>query len=97
MRGGRRSEASSSANRDSRALARVRTSVRPSAVAASGATPITVAGSAQRPGSRLLTPMGPTDDAPPTLLDAGPLYAGETVRRIDAIRPAADLVASLTP
>lgn len=52
---------------------------------------------AQRPGSRLLFPLGPTDDGPPTLLDAGPLYAGETVERIGDVRPAAALVAELTP
>ncbi len=52
---------------------------------------------AQRPGSRLLTPAGPTDDGPETLLDAGPLYAGETVARITEVRPAADLVRALTP
>jgi NAD(P)H-dependent flavin oxidoreductase YrpB (nitropropane dioxygenase family) len=52
---------------------------------------------AQRPGGRLLTPQGPTDDGPPTLLDAGPLYAGHTVRRIADIRPAPALVAELTP
>lgn len=52
---------------------------------------------AQRPGSRLLTPQGPTDDGPSTLVEAGPLYAGETVRRIDDVRPAAALVAELTP
>ncbi len=52
---------------------------------------------AQRPGGRLLTPAGPTDDGPATLLDAGPLYAGETVARIDDVRPAAELVAALTP
>jgi nitronate monooxygenase len=50
---------------------------------------------AQRPASRLLSPMGPTDDGPATLVDAGPLYAGETVARIDEIRPAAEIVASL--
>jgi nitronate monooxygenase len=49
----------------------------------------------QRPGSRLLTPAGPTDDGPATLVDAGALYAGETVARIDAIRPAAELVRDL--
>ena len=49
----------------------------------------------QRPGSRLLTPAGPTDDGPPTLIDAGALYAGETVARIGAVRPAAALVADL--
>ncbi len=52
---------------------------------------------AQRPGSRLLTPLGPADDGPTTLLDAGPLYAGETVARIGEIRPAAEIVATLTP
>jgi nitronate monooxygenase len=52
---------------------------------------------AQRPGSRLLSPAGPTDDGPETLLDAGPLYAGETVARITEVRPAADLVRALAP
>jgi nitronate monooxygenase len=52
---------------------------------------------AQRPTSRLLSPQGPTDDGPATLLDAGPLYAGETVARIDSIHPAAELVRALTP
>jgi NAD(P)H-dependent flavin oxidoreductase YrpB (nitropropane dioxygenase family) len=52
---------------------------------------------AQRPGSRLLSPAGPTDDAPATLVDAGALYAGETVARIDDVRPAAELVRALTP
>lgn len=50
---------------------------------------------AQRPGSRLLSPAGPTDDGPATLVDAGALYAGETVARIDEVRPAARLVAEL--
>jgi NAD(P)H-dependent flavin oxidoreductase YrpB (nitropropane dioxygenase family) len=52
---------------------------------------------AQRPGSRLLSPLGPTDDGPANLVAAGPLYAGETVARIDEIRPAAELVRALTP
>lgn len=52
---------------------------------------------AQRPGSRLLSPPGPTDDGPANLLDAGPLYAGETVARIKDVRPAAEIVATLTP
>ena len=52
---------------------------------------------AQRPGSRLFTPAGPTDDGPATLVDAGALYAGETVARIRDIRPAAQLVRDLTP
>jgi len=50
---------------------------------------------AQRPGSRLLSPAGPTDDASSTLVDAGALYAGETVARIEAIEPAAALLADL--
>jgi nitronate monooxygenase len=51
----------------------------------------------QRPTSRMLTPQGPTDDGPAALLDAGPLYAGQTVSRIASIRPAAEVVADLTP
>jgi NAD(P)H-dependent flavin oxidoreductase YrpB (nitropropane dioxygenase family) len=52
---------------------------------------------AQRPDSRLLTPAGPTDDGPESLLHAGALYAGETVSRIADVRPAADLVRALAP
>lgn len=52
---------------------------------------------AQRPDSRLLTPAGATDDGPESLVDAGPLYAGETVARIADIPPAGELVAALTP
>jgi nitronate monooxygenase len=49
----------------------------------------------QRPDSRLLTPAGPTDDGPATLVDTGALYAGETVARIDDVRPAAAIVRDL--
>jgi NAD(P)H-dependent flavin oxidoreductase YrpB (nitropropane dioxygenase family) len=52
---------------------------------------------AQTADSRLLTPLGPTDDGPANLLDAGALYAGETVARIDTVKPAAELVRVLTP
>jgi nitronate monooxygenase len=52
---------------------------------------------AQRPGSRLLLPLGATDGGPSNLVDAGPLYAGETVARIGEVRPAAEVVATLTP
>jgi nitronate monooxygenase len=52
---------------------------------------------AQRPTSRMLTPIGPTDDGFPTLVEAGPLYAGETVARIGDVKPAAELVLALTP
>jgi NAD(P)H-dependent flavin oxidoreductase YrpB (nitropropane dioxygenase family) len=51
----------------------------------------------QRPGSRLLTPLAPTDDGFPTLVEAGALYAGCSVARIGDVRPAAELVHSLTP
>ena len=50
---------------------------------------------AQHPRSRLLSPLGPTDDGPENLLDAGPLYAGKTVARIGEVRPAAELVRAL--
>jgi NAD(P)H-dependent flavin oxidoreductase YrpB (nitropropane dioxygenase family) len=53
--------------------------------------------SAQRPGSRLLSPIGPTDDGPATLVDAGALYAGRTVARIGDVLPAAEIVRGLTP
>lgn len=52
---------------------------------------------AQRPDGHLLSPVPPTDDGPEALLDAGPLYAGETVARITTVEPAADLVRALTP
>ena len=52
---------------------------------------------AQRPDGRLLTPAGATDDGPASLVEAGPLYAGRTVARIHEVRPAAELVAALTP
>jgi hypothetical protein len=52
---------------------------------------------AQSPRSRLLTPIGATDDGFASLVDAGPLYAGASVAGIEAIRPARDLVAALTP
>ena len=51
----------------------------------------------QRPGSRLLSPVAPTDDGPENLLDAGALYAGETVARIADVRPAAELVREMSP
>lgn len=51
----------------------------------------------QRPQSRALTPYTPDDRSPASYVDAGPLYAGETVRRIDSLMPAAEIVAALTP
>jgi hypothetical protein len=51
----------------------------------------------QRVGIPLLGPVAPTDDGPGNLLDAGPLYAGETVARIYDVRPAAEVVRELAP
>ncbi|HWJ82403.1 MAG TPA: nitronate monooxygenase [Nocardioides sp.] len=50
----------------------------------------------QRPGGRLLTPQTATDDRPASLVAAGALYAGETVRRIHDVLPAGEIVASLS-
>lgn len=52
---------------------------------------------AQRPDGRLFTPTPATADWGDHLVDAGPLYAGETVGRITDVRPAAELVRSLVP
>ena len=49
----------------------------------------------QRPGMPLLGPAAPTARDPRSLVDAGPLYAGETVRRIGDVRPAGELVRAL--
>jgi len=45
--------------------------------------------------SRFLTPLSAVDTLPASFVDAGPLYAGETVRRISQLVPAADIVAAL--
>ena len=50
---------------------------------------------AQRPGIPLFSPVAPTEDAPESLLEASALYAGESVARIDALRPAGALVREL--
>jgi NAD(P)H-dependent flavin oxidoreductase YrpB (nitropropane dioxygenase family) len=50
---------------------------------------------AQRPGIPFLSPAPPARDAPDNLLDAGALYAGETVSRIRDVRPAGELVPEL--
>ena len=49
----------------------------------------------QRPGVPLFTPAGALVEGPSNLLEAGPLYAGESVARIDDIRPAGALVREL--
>jgi hypothetical protein len=43
----------------------------------------------------MLGPAAPTVVDPDSLLDSGPLYAGECVARIHDIRPAGDIVADL--
>jgi NAD(P)H-dependent flavin oxidoreductase YrpB (nitropropane dioxygenase family) len=49
----------------------------------------------QRPGSHLLTPLTATDERPAGLVRSGPLYAGESVKRIHAVLPASDIVTAL--
>ena len=49
----------------------------------------------QRPGRPLFGPAAATDHGPASLVDAGPLYAGECIARIDDIRPAGELVREL--
>jgi NAD(P)H-dependent flavin oxidoreductase YrpB (nitropropane dioxygenase family) len=50
---------------------------------------------AQRPDRPLLGPFAPVEGGPANLLDAGALYAGESVARIHDIRPAAEVVEEL--
>ena len=49
----------------------------------------------QRPGSPLLGPQPPVAGGPPGLVEAGPLYAGETVARIGELRAAGELTREL--
>ena len=49
----------------------------------------------QRPDRPVFGPAAATDDGPENLIEAGPLYAGECIDRIDEIRPAGELVESL--
>jgi NAD(P)H-dependent flavin oxidoreductase YrpB (nitropropane dioxygenase family) len=49
----------------------------------------------QRPALPLFGPSPPVASSPPRLLDASPLYAGESVKRIADIRPAGELVRAL--
>lgn len=50
---------------------------------------------AQTPGRPLFGPTAATADGPANLVEAGPLYAGESVARIHDVRPAAELVVEL--
>lgn len=49
----------------------------------------------QRPGMPLLGPVAATVNDPASLVDAGPLYAGQCVARIGDLRPAAEVVHAL--
>jgi nitronate monooxygenase len=51
----------------------------------------------ERGAEEPLPPLAATDDGPAVLVDDGPLYAGQTVSRIGDVRPAAEIVADLTP
>lgn len=51
----------------------------------------------QRAGTVRLSPITATDDRGEHLIESAPLYAGQTVARISDVRPAAELVAELTP
>jgi hypothetical protein len=52
---------------------------------------------AARPSNPFLGPQPPTVGGPDSLVRAGPLYAGEGVRRITELMPAAEIVRLLTP
>ncbi len=49
----------------------------------------------QRPNRPVFGPAAATVNGPPGLVEAGPLYAGECIDRIDDIRPAAEVVHEL--
>src|SRR5215210_217901 len=51
----------------------------------------------QRPSRPFFGPAPATADGPASLVDAGPLYAGECIARIDDVRPARELIRDLTP
>jgi nitronate monooxygenase len=51
----------------------------------------------QRPSRPFFGPAAATAEGPPNLVDAGPLYAGKCIERIDDVRPAAELVRALAP
>jgi nitronate monooxygenase len=55
------------------------------------------AAATQSPNRPIFGPAAATADGPESLVDAGPLYAGECVERINDIRPARALVRELSP
>ena len=53
--------------------------------------------SLQRPALPLFTPALPLAGMPERTFDAGALYAGETIHRLQDVIPAAEAVPRLTP
>lgn len=51
----------------------------------------------QQAGRPMFGPAAATADGPESLVEAGPLYAGECIERIGDVRPAAELVRELSP
>ena len=51
----------------------------------------------QQPGRPFFGPVPATAGGPRNLVDAGPLYAGQCVQRIDDVRPAAQILRELAP
>jgi nitronate monooxygenase len=65
-----------------------------------GALPLGMLGrtlSLQRPALGLFTPALPLAGMPERTVDAGALYAGETMHRLHDVIPAAEAVTRLTP
>ncbi len=70
---------------------------RPAPRAAAGRASRRAWPASQAAGRPFFGPLAPTADGPRNLLDAGALYAGESVARMHDIRPAAELVRDLAP
>lgn len=51
----------------------------------------------QRPGRPPFSPGPPVEGSPESLVDSGPLYAGETVKRFEDVQPAGRIVEGLAP
>jgi nitronate monooxygenase len=49
----------------------------------------------QRPERPIFSPVAPVDGGPDSLIEAGALYAGESVARISDLRPAGRLTREL--
>jgi hypothetical protein len=55
------------------------------------------AAAAQSPNRPVFGPAAPVAGGPENLIEAGPLYAGECIDRINDVRPAGELVRELAP